>query len=432
MAKIDRIMEHIKEMQLGTKLSVRTLAKDRGVSDATAYKAIKLMEEEGYLETLPRTGTIRVESEKEKKIESITYNEIIRIVDGELLGGKDGVEKTIYRFNIGAMTMEAMKKYLTVGGLLIVGNRDEVHSLALNMGVGVLITGGFKATEKNVALADRLKIPIISCSYDTFTTASMINRGISENLIKQTIPYVKDIIQKETYHLTVRDTIHNYIRLSERSGHEKFPVVDEKMVVQGIITPKETLGREESDRVGEVLRKVNLSVTPKTTVSYVAHIMDWENLPLCPVTEDGVLVGVITRTDILKALQERHMKPMETDTMEDKIIRHLTVEKREGKFYYSGVVTAEFLDPLGNASRGLLSMLMSKTAISHLQNQYYSCSLDKCATDFYEVLGIDAKFTMEINIIKTSKLHSKVDVNLKSRDKLIATSRLSILHTLDE
>ena len=432
MAKIDRIMEYIKEMQLGTKLSVRTLAKDRGVSDATAYKAIKLMEEEGYLETLPRTGTIRVESEKEKKIESITYNEIIRIVDGELLGGKDGVEKTIYRFNIGAMTMEAMKKYLTVGGLLIVGNRDEVHSLALNMGVGVLITGGFKATEKNVALADRLKIPIISCSYDTFTTASMINRGISENLIKQTIPYVKDIIQKETYHLTVRDTIHDYIRLSERSGHEKFPVVDEKMVVQGIITPKETLGREESDRVGEVLRKVNLSVTPKTTVSYVAHIMDWENLPLCPVTEDGVLVGVITRTDILKALQERHMKPMETDTMEDKIIRHLTVEKREGKFYYSGVVTAEFLDPLGNASRGLLSMLMSKTAISHLQNEYYSCSLDKCATDFYEVLGIDAKFIMEINIIKTSKLHSKVDVNLKSRDKLIATSRLSILHTLDE
>ena len=432
MAKIDRIMEHIKEMQLGTKLSVRTLAKDRGVSDATAYKAIKLMEEEGYLETLPRTGTVRVESEKEKKIESITYNEIIRIVDGELLGGRDGIEKTIYRFNIGAMTMEAMKKYLTVGGLLIVGNRDEVHSLALNMGVGVLITGGFKATEKNVALADRLKIPIISCSYDTFTTASMINRGISENLIKQTIPYVKDIIQKETYHLTVRDTIHDYIRLSERSGHEKFPVVDEKMVVQGIITPKETLGREDSDRVGEVLRKVNLSVTPKTTVSYVAHIMDWENLPLCPVTEDGVLVGVITRTDILKALQERHMKPMETDTMEDKIIRHLTVEKREGKFYYSGVVTAEFLDPLGNASRGLLSMLMSKTAISHLQNQYYSCSLDKCATDFYEVLGIDAKFTMEINIIKTSKLHSKVDVNLKSRDKLIATSRLSILHTLDE
>lgn len=432
MAKIDRIMEHIKEMQLGTKLSVRTLAKDQAVSDATAYKAIKLMEEEGYLETLPRTGTIRVESEKEKKIESITYNEILRIVDGELLGGGEGVEKTIYRFNIGAMTMEAMKKYLTVGGLLIVGNRDEVHTQALNMGVGVLITGGFKATEKNVALADRLKIPIISCSYDTFTTASMINRGISENLIKQTIPYVKDIIQKETYHLTMKDTIHEYIRLSERSGHEKFPVVDDKMVVQGIITPKETLGREESDRVGSVLRRVNLSITPKTTVSYVAHIMDWENLPLCPVTEEGVLVGVITRTDILKALQERHMKPMETDTMEDKIIRNLTVEKRDGKFYYSGIVTAEFLDPLGNASRGLLSMLMSKTAISHLQNQYYSCSLDKCATDFYEVLGIDAKFTMEINIIKTSKLHSKVDVNLRSKDKLIATSRLSILHALDE
>lgn len=432
MAKIDRIMESIKEMQLGTKLSVRTLAKDQGVSDATAYKAIKIMEEEGYLETLPRTGTIRVESEKEKKIESITYNEILRIVDGELLGGKEGVEKTIYRFNIGAMTLEAMKKYLTVGGLLIVGNRDEVHTQALNMGVGVLITGGFKASEKNVSLADRLKLPIISCSYDTFTTASMINRGISENLIKQTIPYVKDIIEKETYSLKVHETIHDYIRLSERSGHEKFPVVDEKMQVQGIITPKETLGREDSDRVGHVLRPVHLSITPKTTVSYVAHIMDWENLPLCPVTEEGVLVGVITRTDILKALQERHMKPMETDTIEDKIIRSLTVEKREGRILYNGVITAEFLDPLGNASRGLLSMLMSKTAISHLQNQYYSCSLDKCSTDFYEVLGIDAHFVMEIQVVKTSKLHSKVDVSIRSKEKLIATSRMSILHALDE
>ncbi|NCC79419.1 MAG: CBS domain-containing protein [Clostridia bacterium] len=432
MAKIDRIMEHIKEMQLGTKLSVRTLAKDQGVSDATAYKAIKIMEEEGYLETLPRTGTIRIESEKEKKIESITYNEIIRIVDGELLGGSEGVEKTIYRFNIGAMTMEAMKKYLTMGGLLIVGNRDEVHTLALNMGVGVLITGGFKASEKNVALADRLKLPIISCSYDTFTTASMINRGISENLIKQTIPYVKDIIQKETHHLLLDSTIKDYLKISEKSGHEKFPVVDRKMVVQGIITPKETLGREDTDLVGDVMRKVNISVTPKTTVSYVAHIMDWENLPICPVTEEGVLVGVITRTDILKALQERHMKPMETDTIEDKIIRSLVVEKRDGKFYYSGVVSPEFLDPLGNASRGLLSMLMSKTAISHLQNQYYSCSLDKCSTDFYEVLGIDARFTMEISIIKTSKLHSKVDVALRSRDKLIAASRLNVLHTLDD
>lgn len=425
-------MEHIKEMQLGTKLSVRTLAKDRGVSDATAYKAIKIMEEEGYLETLPRTGTIRIESEKEKKIESITYNEIIRIVDGELLGGKEGMEKTIYRFNIGAMTMEAMKKYLTMGGLLIVGNRDEVHTLALNMGVGVLITGGFKASDKNVALADRLKLPIISCSYDTFTTASMINRGISENLIKQTIPYVRDIIQKETHHLLMDSTIKDYLKISEKSGHEKFPVVDQKMMVQGIITPKEVLGREETDLIGNVLRKASISVTPKTTVSYVAHIMDWENLPICPVTEEGVLVGVITRTDILKALQERHMKPMETDTIEDKIIRSLAVEKKDGKIYYNGQVSPEFLDPLGNASRGLLSMLMSKTAISYLQNQYYSCSLDKCTTDFYEVLGIDAKFIMEISIIKTSKLHSKVDVTLRSREKLIAASRLNVLHTLDD
>jgi len=434
LAKIDRIMDHIRELQLGTKLSVRTLAKEQSVSDATAYKAIKIMEEGGYLETLPRTGTIRVESEKEKKIESITYKEIIRIIDGELLGGEEGIEKTIYRFNIGAMTIEAMKKYLIVGGLLIVGNRDEVHTIALNMGVGVLITGGFKASEKNVALANRLKLPIISTSYDTFTTASMINRGISENLIKQTIPYVKDIVSNNgvTSYLRETDSIGDYKRLSEETLHEKFPVVDGKMTVLGIITPKETLGRHDEDLLRDTMRRVQISITPKSTVSYVAHIMDWENLPLCPVTEEGKLVGVITRTDILKALQERQTKPMETDTIEDRILRSLEFEKREGRVFYHGQITPEFLDPLGNASRGLLSMLMAKTAITHLQNQYYSCILDKISTDFYEVLGIDSKFTLEIITIKTSKIHSKVDVALKSKNKLIASSRLNIVHTLDD
>ncbi len=431
MSKVDNVMNYIKKVEIGSKLSVRTLAKIQDVSDATAYKALKLMEEEGFIETLPRIGSIRIESEKEKKIESITYKEIIRIVEGELLGGREGAGKTIHRFIIGAMTVDAMKKYLTLGGLIIVGNRNEAHTAALNSGVGVLITGGFKTSDKNIKIADKLNLPIISTAHDTFTTASMINRAISENLIKQTIPYVRDILKTSPIYLNKEDTILDYKKISEETKLERFPVCDSNMEVLGLITPREIINKNDNIKLKDVIHKTEVTVTPKSTVSYAAHIMDWENLPLCPVTEKGKLVGVITRTDILKTLQERYTKPMETDTIEDKILRKLEFEKKGGKYYYHGVVTPDFLDPLGNASRGVLNMLLSKTVMSILQGRYYSCTLDSISTDFYEPLSIDSEFNIEIDIVKTSKLHSKVNVMLISKGEIIARSNQSIMHSLD-
>ena len=122
---------------------------------------------------------------------------------------------------------------------------------------------------------------------------------------------------------------------------------------------------------------------------------------------------------------------METDTIEDKILRKLEFEKKGGKYYYHGVVTPDFLDPLGNASRGVLNMLLSKTVMSILQGRYYSCTLDSISTDFYEPLSIDSEFNIEIDIVKTSKLHSKVNVMLISKGEIIARSNQSIMHSLD-
>jgi predicted transcriptional regulator len=432
MGKMEKLTEHIRSLEFGTKLSVRTLAKDFGVSEATAYKAIKAMEEEGYLATRPRTGTMRVESPREKKLESITYEEVLRIVDGELLGGAGGLEKTVSRFNIGAMTVEAMKRYLHPGGLLIVGNRDEVHTLALSCGVGVLITGGFHAVEKTVELADRLKLPVISTSYDSFTTGSLINRAISENLIKQTIPYAGDLLKKEPVSLWLDSTVKDFRELSLKTNYEKFPVVDRKMRVQGIITTKEVVGREDDATLDRLMRKVVTTFHPKTTVSYIAHVMDWEDLPLCPITEGDILVGVVTRTDILKALQERHLKPMESDTLEDRVLKGLTLRKDKGHFFYDGKVTTDLLDSLGNASRSILSMLMVKTSLSILENRFYSCTLDSVSLNFLKPLEVDTPFTLEITIIQSAKTYSKVDIALRATGELIAVGNLNALHTPEQ
>ncbi|MCK9910897.1 DRTGG domain-containing protein, partial [Microbacteriaceae bacterium K1510] len=100
------------------------------------------------------------------------FAEVVNIVDGHVLGGRGGLHKTLNKFVIGAMKLEAMMRYVDAGSLLIVGNRDQAHKLSLQQGAAVLITGGFDTSEEVKQLADQLAMPIISSSYDTFTVAS--------------------------------------------------------------------------------------------------------------------------------------------------------------------------------------------------------------------------------------------------------------------
>ena len=46
----------------------------------------------------------------------------------------------------------------------------------------------------NRALADEKGLPVITSTYDTFTIATMINRAISEQMIKKEILLVEDIM----------------------------------------------------------------------------------------------------------------------------------------------------------------------------------------------------------------------------------------------
>src|SRR5699024_6908697 len=147
-------------------------AKSLNVSEGTAYRAIKEAENQGLVSTIERVGTIRIERKKKDNFEQLTYAEVISIVDGQVLGGRDGLHKTLNKFLIGAMQLEAMLSYTEADSLLIVGNRTKVHELALKAGAAVLITGGFDTEDYIKKIADEKQLPIMSTRYDTYTVAS--------------------------------------------------------------------------------------------------------------------------------------------------------------------------------------------------------------------------------------------------------------------
>ena len=132
--KHEKILEYIENLEVGHKISVRGIARELGVSEGTAYRAIKEGENQGLVSTVERVGTVRIEKKHRSKIERLTFAEVVNIVDGQVLGGKAGLHKTLNRFLIGAMKLEAMIRYVEPGQLMIVGNRDNAIGFLWNGG----------------------------------------------------------------------------------------------------------------------------------------------------------------------------------------------------------------------------------------------------------------------------------------------------------
>ena len=155
MSKHQEILTYLENLPIGKSVSVRSISNYLGVCDGTAYRAIKEAVILGIVETRPRSGTVRVKSKK-VVLEHLTYKEIVDITGSEVLAGEDGLEKEFNKFSIGAMTEQNILRYLTEGGLLIVGDRTKIQLLALENENAVLVTGGFEVSSEVLKMANRI------------------------------------------------------------------------------------------------------------------------------------------------------------------------------------------------------------------------------------------------------------------------------------
>src|SRR5699024_3453245 len=283
--KHEQIIDYIVSLNIGTKISVRQIAKKLHVSDGTAYRAIKEAQNQGFVSTIERVGTIRIKQKKKENIERLTFAEIIKIVEGQVLGGSAGMYKTLSKFLIGAMQIDAIARYTEADSLFIVGNRVDAQRLALNDGAAVLITGGFDTEDSIKKLADEKELPLMSTSFDTFTVAAMINRAIYDQMIKKEIVFVRDIFtsKEEAYVLYTNDILQKWYELNEYSGHTRFPVLTTNSRVKGIVTSKDIIGKKTITKVEKVMTKNPHAVQLKTSLAYVAHMMIWEGIEIVPV-----------------------------------------------------------------------------------------------------------------------------------------------------
>lgn len=421
--KHEQIIEYITNLAVGEKISVRSIAKALTVSEGTAYRAIKEAENQGLVSTIERVGTVRIEKKKKENIEKLTYAEIVNIVDGQVLGGRQGLHKTLNRFVIGAMKLDAMMRYVEAGNLLIVGNRYQGHKLALEAGAAVLITGGFDTTDDAIKLAEELDLPIISTSYDTFTVATMINRAIYDQLIKKEIVLVDDILipLQDTYYMTTQNTAEKWHELNEKTGHSRYPVIDAQMKIQGMVAAKDVLGATKQTSIEKVMTPNPITVNERTSVAAVAHVMVWEGIELLPVIdEQRKLIGVISRQDVLKALQMVQRQPHVGETIEDIVTSRIEEQSSAEELAFKCEVTPQMTNQLGTISYGVMTTLVTEAG-SRVLRKYKKGDLvvENITLYFIKPVQIESIILIKPKVLEIGRKHGKIDVELYHDDEIV-------------
>ncbi|EON71543.1 MULTISPECIES: DRTGG domain-containing protein [Lysinibacillus] len=425
--KHEKILQYIESLPVGDKISVRQIAKEMQVSEGTAYRAIKEAENRRLVSSIERVGTIRIEKKKKENIERLTFAEIVNIVDGQVLGGKTGLHKTLTKFVIGAMQLEDMMRYTDAGSLLIVGNRIRAHENALRAGAAVLITGGFDTTEANKQLADSLDLPIISTSYDTFTVATMINRAIYDQLIKKDILFIEDIYVPMTDTSVLRndETIHHFHKLNERTTHGAFPVVTMNNKLIGMVTVKDVIGREEDELIEKVMTKNPIAGSMKMSVASAGHRMIWEGIDLLPiVNDDNVLQGVISRQDVLKALQLAQRQPQHGETIDDLVKNEMKVLGDEN-LIVEFKVTPQMTNQYGAISYGAFTTLLAEVGSFALKRRKRGDAVAENMTIYFiKPVQMESTLTVKPRILDMSRKFVKMDFEVFNHQVLVGKAMM--------
>ncbi len=113
-----------------------------------------------------------------------------------------------------------------------------------------------------------------------------------------------DVMQRRVETVSSQITFAEAVQTLSRSRHRNLPVVDKGILV-GIISQKELANYTdnplvESTPISEIMFPSPITAIPTATLAHILHVLNRYNLSCLPVTEGKHLVGIITRSDIIR------------------------------------------------------------------------------------------------------------------------------------
>lgn len=427
LTKHEVILRYIRDLAIGSKVSVRQIAKELDVSEGTAYRAIKEAENQGWVSSIPKVGTIRIEDDK-KELEDLSLREIALIVEGEIISGHNKLGFVPDNFIVGASSKETLLKYLNQNVLFLIGDNQELQELAVKLEVPMLLTGGFSVNERLMAQIIEKNIPLVYCPYETFIAITLINNAVSERLKIKELIRIEDIMIDNPYYLKPEQSVNDWHVLAEKTGHSRFPVIDSHNKVVGIITAIDVAGKSKKEIIDKVMNKNVLTTKPNNLVTHLSRLLIWESFELIPVTDDdNNLLGVVSRQDILNSFQQLQKQPQFGETIDNLTLSGFKLGEYEDGIKIFGEITQFMVNESETASTGVLTMILHTASYIAIKKQF-RWNTQTEAFSLYQFAPIEVGEFVEVftKILLLDKKSAVLEVELYSEEKLKAKATATV------
>jgi CBS domain-containing protein len=120
---------------------------------------------------------------------------------------------------------------------------------------------------------------------------------------------VNDVMTRNVITIKEDSTREQAARLLARHRISGLPVINKDGNVVGVVTEYDVIAKE-GQSVGDIMTRGIISVTPDTDLDTASHILVYERIRRLPVLDQGKLVGIVSRSDVVRIVALRWLCPV--------------------------------------------------------------------------------------------------------------------------
>ena len=156
--------------------------------------------------------------------------------------------------------------------------------------------------------------------------------------------------------------------------------------------------------------------------------MIWNGLEMLPVVQDNMeLLGIISRQDVMKAMQLAQRQPQVGNTFEDDVAESLNVlemDTQQAKFQFT--VTPQMTNNLGMLSFGVLCEVVSVASKEFIsRSQRRNAVIEQLDLHYLKMIPIDSEIILQIQSLDNGRKITKLDISVYLENTIVAKAVMS-------
>lgn len=152
--------------------------------------------------------------------------------------------------------------------------------------------------------------------------------------------------------------------------------------------------------------------------------MIWEGIEILPVTtKNRKAIGVITRDDVLKAMQLLGRQPQIGETINDQIAKHITITQNDITVEISPLLTNQY----GTLSKSVFVAIIEETIKHELRKfKKVDVMIESLNIIYIKTVPIETFINVSYNMLDVGRNFAKLEVAMMSGNERVANAMIIV------